>query len=183
VDELEARFKEWEECRKTIDRFDKILADMRRVGFTLIPTIVTAAILLTNRANPPQDAIYNVAPDTLLTAVFITTMVLVLVLFLLDQYYWWFLLATAARAECIEETTYTLRLTRRLRQVAERFWANAIPLVTYVLFLGGTAIIAYVLGNPNFPLLALVAVILSAAMILLHIIGTKIATDIGKAAN
>ena len=40
--------EEWKECRSTIDRFDKILVDLRKTGFGFVTALVSAAAFLFN---------------------------------------------------------------------------------------------------------------------------------------
>jgi hypothetical protein len=73
-------FQEWNECRTTIGRFDTILSDLRKYGFTLVTGLFTASALFGgfgNKAPSEQDR----------AAVFLGIMVLVVVLFFLDTYY------------------------------------------------------------------------------------------------
>src|SRR5260221_1634211 len=39
------RFKEWQECRTTIARLDTVLEDLRKVGFSIPVTLLTASTL------------------------------------------------------------------------------------------------------------------------------------------
>jgi hypothetical protein len=73
-------FKEWSECRALIGRFDTILADLRKYGFTVVTGLFTASALV--GALGPTTA----TPRTR-AAVFIGIMVLLVVLFFLDTYY------------------------------------------------------------------------------------------------
>jgi hypothetical protein len=46
---------EWKECRTSIDRFDKLLVDLRKTGFGFITAIVGAAALLQSQvAGAPE---------------------------------------------------------------------------------------------------------------------------------
>ncbi|HEV2238649.1 MAG TPA: hypothetical protein VGR57_18470 [Ktedonobacterales bacterium] len=76
----DAWFKEWSECRALISRFDAILADLRKYGFTLVTGLFTASALIgglgATTATPSQRA-----------AVFIGIMALIVVLFFMDTYY------------------------------------------------------------------------------------------------
>jgi hypothetical protein len=48
---------EWKECRVSIDRFDKILVDLRKTGFGFITALVGASALLiaTTASRPPPE--------------------------------------------------------------------------------------------------------------------------------
>jgi hypothetical protein len=71
------RFEEWKECRDLIGRLDGTLADLRKYGFSLVTTLLTAGGIVTSLTNGrPARA---VASEVI--------MVLVAALFGLDAYY------------------------------------------------------------------------------------------------
>ena len=71
------RFEEWRECRDLIGRLDGTLADLRKYGFSLVTTLLTAGGIVTSLTNGrPARA---VASEVI--------MVLVAALFGLDAYY------------------------------------------------------------------------------------------------
>ena len=127
IDDLQ----EWQECRQTIARFDTILSDMRKYGFTLVTVLLTANALVTS-ADPVVDHV----------AASIVVMALLLALFLIDNYYWVLLRAAVARADEIETTG--VRLSGLLGAVGRRAHASGLVLAVYVLFVLIAAGIAFV---------------------------------------
>jgi hypothetical protein len=83
---------EWEKSRATIEKFDDILVDLRKYGFTLITGILTASSFL---GFSDTAAVAQVA-------VIIVTMVLVLVLYWLDTVYQSMLFGAVFRARYLE---------------------------------------------------------------------------------
>ena len=70
---------EWKECRSTIDRFDKILVDLRKTGFGFVTAIVSGAtfFFVPDRTKPVlEDARFSV---------FTIIMVLTLTLYVVDR--------------------------------------------------------------------------------------------------
>src|ERR1700694_3582124 len=123
---------EWQECRHTIARFDTILAEMRKYGFTLVTVLLTANALVTV-ANPVADHI----------AASIVVMALLLALFLIDNYYWALLRAAVERADEIETTGK--RITGLLGSVGKRAHVGGLVLAVYGLFVliaAGIALVA-----------------------------------------
>jgi hypothetical protein len=86
-------YKEWTECRSTIGRFDSILSDLRKFGFTLVTGLITAGALL-GSSTPTLDE---------RAAAFAAIMFLVFALFLIDMYYDTLLVGAVERALDLEE--------------------------------------------------------------------------------
>jgi hypothetical protein len=57
---------EWKECRATIDRFDKILVDLRKTGFGFVTALVSAVAFLFNDQTEPRIKVSIFAILTLL---------------------------------------------------------------------------------------------------------------------
>ena len=134
IDDLQ----EWQECRQTIARFDGILAEIRKYGFTLVTILLTANALVTS-ANPVVDRV----------AASIVVMALLLTLFLLDNYYWALLRATVGRADEIEATG--THISGVVGTVARKAHASGLVLALYGLFVviaGGIALVTVVTANP-----------------------------------
>ena len=91
-------FKEWAECRAIIGRFDGILSNLRKYGFTLVTGLFTASALFGGFGNATTK-VRDVA------VVFIGIMVLILVLFFVDTYYETLLNGAVERALDLENVT------------------------------------------------------------------------------
>src|SRR5207247_1278256 len=80
------RFKEWSECRSSIGRFDVILVDLRKIGFSLITALLSASAFLgfLGIQTAPTGA---APPIEVRTAVFVTIMGLIAALFFVDNYF------------------------------------------------------------------------------------------------
>ena len=129
---------EWQECRQTMARFDGILSDTRKYGFTLVTVLLTANALVTT-ANPVVDR----------TAASIVVMALLLVLYLIESYYNALLRATASRAIALEGNHD--HISGRLSVVASRPQVKFLVSAVYVLFVivaGGIAFVADVTVTP-----------------------------------
>jgi hypothetical protein len=126
---------EWKECRATIGRFDSILADLRKYGFTIVALLLSANALITT-ANPVTE---RVAASSVIIA-------LLVVLFLMDRYWWVMLLATTARAyELEKELSYKISLG--LHDVAARSHNTLMASLAYVVFVlvaSGVALVTVV---------------------------------------
>ena len=103
---------EWKECRTSIDRFDKLIVDVRKYGFTLITGLLTASAF----AFVKLDSVS--VPDAARVGVSLVLMVLVLGLFTVDRYLEIFLRSAVTRARALE-TALDFRLTRMISNVAE----------------------------------------------------------------
>jgi hypothetical protein len=86
---------EWQECRASVGRFDSILSDLRRYGFTLITGVLSAQAVLTSTLKE--------LPDPARALVFSSLIFLVVGAFLLDRYYQVLLWAAIQRAMRLEE--------------------------------------------------------------------------------
>jgi hypothetical protein len=126
-------FEDWQECRKTIGRFDTILEDLRKFGFSIITGLLGASGFLnflgipTSGAAPAADAS---------AAVFITVMVLVAALFSVDTYYSVLLSGAVERALDLEDKTSSrIKVTKTLSRNATRSGISFIILALYIALL------------------------------------------------
>lgn len=125
------RFKDWQECRKTIGRFDTILEDLRKYGFSIIISLLTASAFLSflGISNPPP-------PTSMRAVVFITVMVLVTALFSVDTYYGVLLSGAVERALDLERRTKpAIRVTKYLSVNATRSGISFAILALYLVLL------------------------------------------------
>src|SRR5919198_5006052 len=84
--------EEWKSCRDTADRFDEILHDLRKYGFSILTGLTTAGSFL-GFAGPSK---------VLQIGVIVVTMVLIMVLYWLDIYYQSLLFGASFRARFLE---------------------------------------------------------------------------------
>lgn len=98
------RFKEWSECRTTVGRFDTILEDLRKYGFSIITGLLAASsflsffgVVVTSGLPAPYIEVR--------TAVFAAIISLIAALFFVDTYYEVLLSAAVERALDIETLT------------------------------------------------------------------------------
>src|SRR5262249_40500649 len=85
-------FNEWAECRATIGRYDNILSDLRKFGFSLISGLITASALFGISKTSPEER----------GAGFFGVAALIVVLFLVDTYYQTLLSSAVERALDLE---------------------------------------------------------------------------------
>jgi hypothetical protein len=109
-DRSEHLFNEWKECRSSIERFDKIIVDIRKYGFTLLTGLLSADAFLF--AKLPELSLEGKA------AVSILMMVLIYALFMVDRYHEIFLRGAVQRAKVIE-SELELGLTTTISKVSE----------------------------------------------------------------
>jgi hypothetical protein len=125
---------EWQEARKSVDRFDTILADLRKYGFTLVTGVLSADAFLT-----------TVIPlhDFAIVVVFSAIILLVVALFLLDRYYQVLLWAAVSRAMDLEGSLEPpLGLTSFITYKATKAMADWLVVVLYALLIIGTLLLA-----------------------------------------
>ena len=88
------KLEEWKECRQSIDRFDKIIVDLRKYGFSLVTGLLTAVSFL-------FIGIHDLSPIGKV-GISVLMMLLIYALFIVDRYHEVFLRCAAKRAEIIE---------------------------------------------------------------------------------
>jgi hypothetical protein len=118
---------EWKECRSTIDRFDRLLVDVRKYGFTLLTGLLTAGAFAFVKLDTTP------VPDAARVGISLVLMVLVLGLFTVDRYIEMLLRAAVTRARTLE-TALGLRLTHMLSSVAESVGTATWATWLYTLF-------------------------------------------------
>jgi hypothetical protein len=88
--------EEWKECRESIDRFDKLLVDLRKTGFGFITTIVGASALFIGTTTKPPSV-------ELQFWVFVIIGLLIIMLFAIDCTHQVWLKTAVNRAIDLEE--------------------------------------------------------------------------------
>ena len=118
--------EEWQECRLTIGRFDGLLADTRKYGFTLVTVLLTANALVVSSNN---------AVDRPAAAVVV--MALLFALFMLDNYYWDIVRGAVSRAKDLENENNPKGITKLTGVISERVansHATELILAVYLVF-------------------------------------------------
>lgn len=101
--------EEWAECRSTIGRFDASLLDLRKFGFALVTTLVTASTLFGLLST--KDA--KITGETVVIA-YLVIMTLNAILFTVDTYYASLRNGAVERALDLEEHLRSYRITKYL---------------------------------------------------------------------
>jgi hypothetical protein len=121
---------EWEECRKTIDRFDKILVDLRKNAFGVIGTVFSAAAVLFGYPQGNGAIGIAVIPSVKI-AIFVVVSLLLVSAFGIDRVHQIWLEETVEHAKTLEGVI-GFRLTRR---ISERFTASHAGLIWPTLYI------------------------------------------------
>ena len=137
-DRREHLLDEWKECRTSIERFDKLIVDIRKYGFTLITGLLTAGAFWFVKPDDNQQA------DYARSGISFVLNVLILALFIIDRANEVFLRAAVKRAERIEKYLGSIGLTTAISDAAEKTGIVTWAVVLYTLFL---------LVDPSLPLL------------------------------
>ena len=121
---------EWKECRVTIDRFDKILVDLRKTGFGFVTAIAAAAQFLFTDA-------YSFDAKVALLALLVF---LIITLYLIDLAHQEWLDVAVKRAELIENQRFSkaIFLTSAISAGFSPFRAIWLGLVLYAVLLIAT---------------------------------------------
>jgi hypothetical protein len=124
---------EWKECRVTIDRFDKIIVDIRKHGFVTITAFLTAGAFLSSKL-----------PDLELTdggkcVVAGVIILLTCALFLVDRCHEVFLRSAVERAQELEGKM-KMQLTSRIGRASLNPLIDTWGIWAYVLFLAVAAL-------------------------------------------
>ncbi len=139
---------EWQECRNTIARLDKSLAEFRKYSFTIVTGLITAGSLLGKQT--PSDF----TQATVLASI----MWLIAVLFIVDRIYVVIQSAAVERALDIEESEGSriqlqkMQMNQLTQMITIRYlqaiatWV--IPLL-YSFLLFGTLILAFGITSPR----------------------------------
>jgi len=127
---------EWKECRTSIDRFDKLIVDLRKTGFGFLTTVVGgAAILLGTVATP--------TPGEFKFAAFVVVGLLIITLFALDCTHQIWLKAAVARARVLE-ASLSYEITSTITKKFHGVEAVLIGVVLYLILFGATSVLFWV---------------------------------------
>jgi hypothetical protein len=126
----ELQVEEWKECRATIGRFDTLLVDLRKYGFTLITGLLTASSFWFYSGSQKQEGV----PTSTEAGVTLVLTVLVVALFVVDRTYEVLLHAAVERGMLLEDTL-ELGITKVLSAVAKKAGADTWASATYTLFI------------------------------------------------
>jgi hypothetical protein len=133
---------EWKECRNSIDRFDKLLVDLRKTGFTIMTGFVGAAALIF-AGNPIADKTSTLPVENILaikTSVFGAIALLILVVFFIDRVHALWLQGAVKRAKELERII-GFRLTTDLSRDVPVLLAQFVGLAIYIAFLMVAALV------------------------------------------
>ena len=121
---------EWKECRSTIDRFDKMLVDLRKTGFGFVTAIAAGAQFIFTDAN------YFAAKAALLAML----IVLIITLYSIDLVHQLWLDVAVERAKTIERDRFSgsISLTTEIGTKYKPFRAGALGLILYAMLLLAT---------------------------------------------
>ncbi len=157
--------EEWKECRTSIARFNTILIDLRKYGFTIISSVVAAFSIIFGTLK--KDSAIQI--DSAIPMIVVPSVILILLfsLFLADRYYEILLMGAIARCQHLENVSHELfdeklnsniylrlDLTTSLEAYIQKFSARYYSTLLYfgfvisVTLLGILALILY-LGNKN----------------------------------
>jgi hypothetical protein len=139
---------EWEECRKTIDRFDKILVDLRKNAFGVIGTVFSAAALLFGYTVGTSTVGIVISPRVKI-AIFVVVSLLIVSAFGIDRVHQIWLEETVEHAKALEGTL-GYRLTRRISARFTAVHAGLIWPMLYIALLFMGWMIFFVALGPNF---------------------------------
>lgn len=124
----------------SIGRFDSIIADTRKFGFTLATGLLTANALVGGSGHATASTVGAVVVEALVFA-----------LYLLDRYYWVLLREAVNRATYLEVNKLPqLHLTRLLSDISQATLADVAALAVYVAFLIAAAALPLLLVGPKF---------------------------------
>jgi hypothetical protein len=118
-------------------RFDTILADTRKYGFTLVTLLLTANALITT-ANPVADRVAAAG----------VVIVLLLVLFLMDRFWWVLLYEASMRARQLEPSL-GIAITHELGTAAYRTHNTLAATLVYGIFVVVAGAVALVTVWPS----------------------------------
>lgn len=124
-DDEAALKQEWAECRTTIGRFDSILIDLRKYGFSFVTTLLTASALfgIASASDVKADAV---------VAALIIIMALNTLLFTVDVYYTSLQSGAVERALDLEARLKSYRITKYLSDNSQRVRTVPVTLFLYL---------------------------------------------------
>jgi hypothetical protein len=115
--------EEWKICRETADKFDGILVDLRKYGFSILTGLTTAGSFLG----------FSTPAAHIQIGVIIVTMALIMVLYWLDIYYQSLLFGASFRARFLE----IYRLNRAMSvYIAAFYGASHTGRILHFLYIG-----------------------------------------------
>lgn len=141
-----APIDEWKECRVTIDRFDKILVDLRKTGFGFVTAIAAAAQFLFTDVNS-----FGAKAALLAMLVF-----LIITLYLIDLAHQEWLDVTVERAKAIEKYRFseTILLTSVISARFGFLRATTLGFLLYAVLLLATCAVFFFSVPHSEPLLS-----------------------------
>ncbi len=143
---------EWKECRSTIDRFDKLLVDLRKTGFSFVTVLVTAAATLQAKGilgtaageGQPQQPAYE---SLLYLSAFGAFALLIVTLFLIDVVHAVWLKSAVDRAHEIERHLQ-FQLTQKISDSTKNGVAPLVGPFLYTVLLTITALVFWIALSP-----------------------------------
>jgi hypothetical protein len=128
---------EWKECRATVARFDKIIADLRKYGFILLAALLTAKTYLF------LEAIKSPAELGARFGVSLVTMLLIYALFVVDRYHEVMMRAALNRSSALEKEL-GMSLTWSVSMAAKNSGIDRWGLRLYMLFIAVSFVVSAV---------------------------------------
>jgi len=101
---------EWKECRTSIDRFDRLLVELRKTGFGFVTAIASASAFLLGPTTPVSTS----STPLIKVGVFFIITLLIVTLFAIDRAHQVWLAAAVQRAKFLEESTLQYWITRNI---------------------------------------------------------------------
>ena len=131
------RFKDWSEARAAIARFDTILVDLRKVGFSIVTGLLAASSFLGFLGVPAGSSASASTPASFpieaRAGVWVTIMALVVLLFLVDMYFEVLLSGAVERALDVEvQTDPPVRVTKYLSSNVQSVWGAKLVFGMYL---------------------------------------------------
>jgi hypothetical protein len=124
--------EEWKSCRETVSKFDSTLIDLRKYGFTIITSLLTAGSFLG----------FSSPTASLQVGVIIVTMTLIVILYWMDIYYQNLLVGSILRTNFLE----IFRLNRGLSfYISMLYGRSGMGAALHILY-AGFLIAAFILG-------------------------------------
>jgi len=148
--------EEWKECRTTIGRFDTLIGELRKYGFTLITGLLTATSFWFSNDAQRAEGI----PTSIEAAVAIVLTFLIVALFVVDRSYEVLLWAAVVRGSELEQRL-DFKVTQKLSEFGKKANADTWAAKTYGLFVLA-AQVPWVLSWLKLPFAARLAVLVIA---------------------
>jgi hypothetical protein len=158
--------EEWKECRASIDRFDKLLVDLRKTGIGFVTTIIGGAAFLLSHsgtqassggtavaggsqgvAAPAQTSLVEAVPAVKVSIFFVIAL-LILGLYTIDRAHQIWLRTSVDRAIALEPFL-GFQLTQQISKSFRGVQASFIGVGLYVLFLATAAFVFVMALEPS----------------------------------